>query len=195
MAIWNNFTKKASDTTEKAIQKAKDLTETAKISLLVSQVEEKQNKLYLQLGMRYAKAHSHDFEADFADLMEAIATTEQQIRTYQQKIQELKSAATCAHCGAVLAPTAAFCSVCGSRVVKPQPAASQDGVVCPACGAVMKKNMKFCTACGNALPVYAPVEMEAPYILEEAPMPRICPYCGSQLEDDAKFCTNCGGAL
>lgn len=196
MAIWDNFTKKASDTTEKVMKKAKDLTDTAKITVLVSQEEEKRNKLYLQLGTRYAKAHPHDYEADFADLMEAIAACETQIHAYQQKIQDLKNASTCAVCGAVLQQGAAFCSACGSQVVKPQPAPPQDGVVCPFCGAVMKSTMKFCTACGKPLPVFPPTEeAAAPYILEEMPAPRACPYCGSELDEDARFCTNCGAAL
>lgn len=53
------------------------------------------------------------------------------------------AAATCAVCGATLAPGARFCPQCGAPVPQPTGPAT-----CPACGAALAPGARFCPACG-----------------------------------------------
>lgn len=79
------------------------------------------------------------------------------------------SAATCPKCGAALAPSAAFCGGCGSKV--------EIGAVCPKCQAPVPAGMKFCGQCG-------------------CPMgnPR-CPKCQAENPPGMKFCGSCGSPI
>lgn len=68
MALWDNLSKKASETTTKAAQQMKALSETTKLNCLISDEEKKINNSYYQIGKLYASVHQSDCEEAFAGI-------------------------------------------------------------------------------------------------------------------------------
>ena len=52
----------------------------------------------------------------------------------------------CKNCGAVLKPTAKFCTMCGERVTPPE---DPNKIKCSLCGAELNPGQRFCTTCGT----------------------------------------------
>lgn len=193
MALWDNLSKKASETTAKAAQQMRVLSETSRLNGLISDEEKKINNSYYQIGKLYAAMHQSDCEEEFGGMIAAITESEQKIKEYRMQIQEIKGVIRCEKCGAEVPNGAAFCSSCGSTMPKIQVSGTTDYVKCENCGADVKKGMRFCTSCGKPMEVVtAPVKMEA---VVEATAEKICSNCGAKIEGDLAFCTECGTKL
>ena len=76
MAFWDNLTQKASQTTAKAVQKAKDLSEVAKLNSLITSEEGKINNTYSQIGKLYMSLHLQDYEDEFSGMINSIIESE-----------------------------------------------------------------------------------------------------------------------
>lgn len=196
MAVWNNFGKKASNTTAKAVQQAKILTETSRLNTLISEEKKKINSFYSQIGQAYAQVHHDDYEPGFGELMKALAETERRIREYDAQIKKLRGVVDCPGCGAELPMNAAFCSACGATIPHKEPIrpAVKAGSVCSRCGASMAEGVRFCTSCGAPMaekPVVAQPAGEEESVTAPAAQ-YICCNCGALLEADSVFCSECG---
>lgn len=192
MALWDSISKKASETTAKAIQQAKILSETAKLNGLISNEEAKINSNYLQIGKLYYAAHQQDPEEGFAPMVFAIAEAEKKIQEYRQQIQQIRGVIRCEKCGAEIAKGVVFCSACGMAIPKDESAAIEVYETCASCGALVEKGMRFCTECGKPMIQTTgtdPLEVEES---EPACRTRVCANCGTQIEDEMLFCTECG---
>ena len=191
MAIWNEFGKKASDTTAKAVHQAKVLGETAKLNSMISDENKKIESLYNQLGKAYVQAHRDDYESCFGELIEMLKASENKIKVYTEQVNELRGVVTCPNCGTALAAGSAFCNACGFAIPrKVTPPAAISGPVCVHCGAALMDDAKFCTGCGKAVPEKVkeiPAPVEEPVIALST-----CAACGAVLEEGAAFCTKCG---
>ena len=111
MAIWDNFGKKASETTAKAMQKAKDMAEISRLNSLISEEEHKINDIYNQIGRRYVSLHITDDEAAFSELLTALQQTEHQVQVLQRQVQDIKGVQRCLKCGAEIPQESAFCQI------------------------------------------------------------------------------------
>ena len=192
MALWENLSKKASETTAKAIQQAKIISETAKLNSQIAAEENKINANYFQIGKLYASVHAADPEECFAGMLSAIVESEKRITDLKTQIQQIKGILRCEKCGAEVAKGVAFCSSCGSPMPKAEEPVADTHVKCAACGAVVEKGMRFCTACGKPM-----ATQEQPAALEQpaAPQAHVCPNCGKEMAADLAFCTECGTKL
>lgn len=225
MAFWDNLGQKASETTAKAVQKAKNLSDIAKYHSMISEEETRINNLYYQVGKLYLTVHGNDPEPDFAGFVSSIAESSRKIDIYKQQILELRGVQRCPRCGAEISQGAAFCSACGAPLPHESAPIPEDLMQCSSCGALIRKGVRFCTACGTPVespspeavaapePAAAPSELpvpeapsapETPFEPEIPPVPehpapspagKICPQCGAALGDDLNFCTNCGARL
>lgn len=194
MTFWNNLSQKTSETTAKAVQKAKELSDIAKFNGMISEEETKLNNIYYQIGKLYAAMHAHDFEKDFAGMMAVVVESNEKIQNYKQQIQDIKGVVRCAQCGAEVQAGAAFCSSCGAAMPKAQPAQKDGLVQCEGCGAMVSKDVRFCTSCGR--PMGHPSAPEAARGQEAAAAPKkLCPNCGTEAENDSGFCVECGTRL
>lgn len=193
MALWDNLSKKASETTAKAAQQMRSLSETSRLNGLISDEEKKINSSYYQIGKLYATMHLSDYEEEFAGMVAAITDAEAKIRDYRKQIQEIKGVQRCENCGAEVPCSAAFCSACGTAMPKVHASESTDYVKCASCGAEVKKGMRFCTSCGTPMDVIMASSATEPVI--EVPAEKYCPSCGTKLEGSLAFCTECGTKL
>lgn len=198
MAFLDNIGKKANEVAVKASQKAKELSETSRLTSLISDEEKSIVSNYTEIGKRYASLHQQDYEEAFSEMLESIRNSEENIKNYRQQIQDIKGIQRCEKCGAEVPRNAAFCSSCGASMPKVQEAASENLVQCPSCGAQVKKGVRFCTVCGKSMAETPDFEaepgpaVEAEKTNENAGAANTCPNCGAEIEDGVDFCTQCG---
>lgn len=183
MAVWDSFSRNASETAAKAVQQVKVKSEVTRINMLIADEKRKMEDLFTQLGRRYAEVHHDDYESDFAEVMALILAAEKNIEQHQAQIHTLKGTVFCASCNAEIPKGVAFCHNCGApSPVKPE----EHGPVCSGCGAPLSENARFCTNCGTPVVKPQPEEVAAP---AAAP---VCPSCGAALDSDSVFCAECG---
>ena len=193
MALWDNLSKKASETTAKAVQQARILSETSRLNGLVSDEEKKINNNYYQIGKLYATIHQNNYEDEFIGMITAIAESEQKIREYRKQIQDIKGVVRCEKCGAEVPKGVAFCSSCGVAVPRVETVDVSKHDKCDNCGALVEKGMRFCTSCGK--PMITPAIDTGAGVSAEVSAKCICSSCGAELEDAVAFCSECGAKI
>lgn len=190
MPFWDNLSKKATETTAKAMQKAKDFSDITRLNGQISEEETKINNAYLAIGRLYVEVHSGDAEPQFSTWISSIQESQSKINTYRRQVQDIKGVQRCEKCGAEVAAGSAFCNSCGAPMPKVEVTAPQNGISCKNCGAMVQPGMKFCTSCGTHVDS-EPGSTDN----EEAPVERVCPSCGAKVQGDSAFCTECGAKL
>lgn len=208
MALFDTFSKKASEAGQTAIQKAKELSETARLNGLITDEEKSINNTYFQIGKLYATIHRNNPEPDFSGMINSVAEAESRIRDYKKQIQDIKGIQRCENCGAEVPRGAAFCSACGAVMPKIESVIPDDSVKCSNCGNIVKKGMRFCTSCGKPMETdssttsilvteqeVAEPTLGEPEGVEAKVVERVCPSCGTKIVDDSAFCTECGTKL
>lgn len=195
MAFWDNLSQKTSETTAKAMQKAKEMSDIVKLNSMISEEETKINNTYYQVGKLYVTVHLQDHEEEFAGMIASLVEAEEKIKNYRQQIQDIKGIVLCPKCGAEVQSGVAFCSSCGVPMPKVQPANIDDMVRCESCGAMVKKGVRFCTSCGKPMAQMTISETTSIPIAESEEQDRVCPNCGAKIETRVDFCTECGTKL
>ena len=188
MALWDNLGKKASETTAKAVQQARVLSETSRLNGLISDEEKKINNNYYQIGKLYVAMHQNDYEDEFAGMIAAASESERKIKAYRMQIQDFKGVVHCEKCGAEVPKGVAFCSSCGSAMPKVESMDVNKYEKCAHCGEIVEKGMRFCTSCGKSMVAVSSI----PSTPAEVPTKRICAGCGAEIATGMKFCTSCG---
>ncbi len=116
MSFLNNLGQKISDVSQTTIKKTKDLADTAKLNLNISEEERKIDTAYEQIGKWYVEKHREDAEEDVKTWLDAIAVSEARIKECRESIHQMKGVAICPSCGASVDADAAFCSACGQKM-------------------------------------------------------------------------------
>jgi predicted RNA-binding Zn-ribbon protein involved in translation (DUF1610 family) len=141
------------------VQKAKEATEAAGLNSQISAIDSRLRGLYEQLGRAYYEAHGGPATQDMAELVAQIAAAYDEQDALREQVKKLRGVKTCESCGAELAPGAAFCPNCGTKV--PEPPVRR----CPACAQEIPEEAVFCPNCGQSLnetPAEEPAAEEAP---------------------------------
>lgn len=193
MAFFDELGKTLSMAGQAAVQKTKDVTETTKLNMMISEEEKNIKNLYLQIGELYVSIHGNDYESDFSVLMEAVNASQVKIAECRRHIQDIKGQIPCEKCGALLPYEAAFCSSCGAAVVR-QAVSSANHLVCSSCGAKNDKDARFCYVCGQPIET-VPAETDKGKDDIPAAVPMTCPDCGASVDDEQIFCAECGFKL
>lgn len=210
MAFFDSIGKKVSEAGQKTLQKTKELSDTSRLSLLISEEEKRLNNTYLELGKQYFAFYKENYDKKFSALMGTISETEGKVADYRRQIREIKKVQRCEVCSADVAKGATFCSSCGSPIAKPSVEHFDAYMTCGNCHKPVKKGMQFCTECGSPiridlqesvpLAVEAVEEVAETKEVEEVTAEaheenRFCPGCGVEVEDDMLFCMECGTKL
>ena len=157
MTIFENFTKKVTDTAKAAARKSSEIVEVTKLNMSIGAEEDKINKVYTEIGkavyVSYAKGEV--VNEVFVGSCEKVKAYEANISEMKQKILEIKNVKICEGCGAELEADVIFCSKCGSKqetkaTPEPTPVAATVKK-CPACGVECETVSSFCTKCGASL--------------------------------------------
>ena len=95
-------------------QKAKDVSEIAKLKMDIRSKEDFVEKQYAELGKAYYEKHKDEenAETDFFLITEALG----EIERMRAEVFKLQGATECPKCGAKMPQGAAFCSNCGTKM-------------------------------------------------------------------------------
>lgn len=149
MAFFDNFGKTIGKMGQDALQKGKDMADSAKINSAISDEEKRINNTYYQIGKLYFQLYADRNDEQFAALVASVRDSLQKIENYNAQLQSLRSVMKCPGCGAEIAKDSKFCNVCGTVIPEQATDVVPDGYVkCTACGNAVKSDMRFCTKCG-----------------------------------------------
>jgi len=175
MAFFEDLGKMISQTSQGAVQKAKDSAEVSKLKGIISDEEKRINAICTEIGKRYFELHTDSYEPVFSGMIKEIQISKNKIESCSEQIKKLKGIVTCPKCNTNVQAGTVFCSTCGTRLIAP---ALQNANHCTNCGAVLlNPNSAFCTSCGHKI--------------NQGPAQKLCPTCGNNVGDSA-FCINCG---
>ena len=130
------------ETGQAAMQKAKTVSETAKLNAQIGELQKNIRALYAQIGEEYVKLHADAPETALAGLVDEVRQANDQIVQCQETIAKLSNTKTCPSCGAVLSDSAAFCSSCGASIPKDIPG-KEEASACPKCGGPVEPGAAF----------------------------------------------------
>lgn len=112
-----------------ATQKAKDISELARIRMEMRAKKDYINKLYLEIGESYFELHKDDENREFNEHIELIKETKESIEELKRQSGQIKGTIKCEICGHEMPFDADYCSKCGTKLVKPQPQKEDDDMI------------------------------------------------------------------
>jgi len=157
MSIFENLTKKVTETARAAAKKSNKLVEVTKLNMNIAAEEDKIRKLYGEIGKMVYETYENTGEVPdkFRELCERIKEHNDNICEMKQKILELKNIKYCPGCNAELERDVAFCPKCGTKQEIPQPEVAEEEEPeenkCPSCGAEVGEDAAYCSKCGCKL--------------------------------------------
>lgn len=98
-----------------ATQKAKDLSDIARIRMDIRSKKDYMNKQYQEIGKAYYEKHRDD-EAPKYEQVELIREAEDVIVELREQLSQIKGMQKCPQCGHEMALDADYCSKCGAKL-------------------------------------------------------------------------------
>ena len=132
--------KKISQTGKAAGDKAKQVSEIAKLNIKLGTAEKEADELLLMLGKKAYEASKGNADSEFFGECEEIAAKLDSVKEIKAQIHALKGVVICGKCGAEVDLENDFCGKCGAKVekpeIKPEPEVidHEDDVDASACG-------------------------------------------------------------
>jgi ribosomal protein L40E len=156
MSVFENFTRKVTETAKAAAKKSSDLVEVTKLNMSIGSEEDKIEKVYKEIGKIVYENYSNGASVDdvFIEKCKEIASYEDNIKEMRSKVRELKNVKLCPNCNEELELDVMFCSKCGTKQETPreEPKCKEvEGKVCPECNEANETSAMFCSKCGTKL--------------------------------------------
>ena len=95
-------------------QKAKDVSEIAKLKLDIKSKEDYVQKQYEELGRSYYEKHKDEEEGEDAEQFFLIREAVEEIERMKAEVLRIQGSAECPKCGAKMPEGAVYCSNCGT---------------------------------------------------------------------------------
>lgn len=151
MAFFDQMKSKLTATSQSAVQKAKDLTETTRLNSQVNEAEKEINELYRKLGFEIYKAYREAPLSEGEELIAQLNELHDKVEALKTQIQTINRASLCPECGAKISKGMVFCSSCGCKLpeAEEKPQEEKQTALCANCGAVLEDGALFCTDCGT----------------------------------------------
>lgn len=183
MAFFDRFAQVINETSHNALQRGREMTESAKMSSQIAAVQNELRRCYQGLGERYYEAFRQEEREELQPFVQQITSHLQQLEQLKEELRSLRGLVSCPNCGQDIPKNSVFCPNCGNRAI------TQDVSRCKACGAVAPAGTAFCIHCGG--------QMEFISGVNTAPKPQgsFCAQCGAPLEAGSQFCATCGASV
>ncbi|WP_308698559.1 zinc ribbon domain-containing protein [uncultured Thomasclavelia sp.] len=117
MALLENLSKKLGKTGQDALQKTKDLAETAKLYSQISDLENKINNCFIALGKEYFNKYKDNDTSEFIILLNEIKQYYININNCNEDIRKIKGEIICPKCNKTIKKESTFCSNCGEQII------------------------------------------------------------------------------
>lgn len=155
MAFLDDLGKSFSGMGQSVAKQTKTLANTAQYNTSIADKKRQLTKLYAELGEICYRNYREMLGADEEELLGRIRAQQAELEELEERLREVKGVIKCPACGADVASSAAFCTSCGTRILREnasaEPAGPEpvpEGRTCPSCGAILPSNSRFCTNCG-----------------------------------------------
>lgn len=97
-------------------QKAKDVSEIAKLKLDIKSKEDYVQKQYAALGAEYYAKHKDDEDSEEREQFFLISEALEEIERMRTEVLRIQGAEECPKCGNKMPEGASFCSSCGEKL-------------------------------------------------------------------------------
>ena len=101
--------------TQEVGEKAKGMTDIAKLQYEMRTKEDFMNKQYQEIGKMFYDANKENVPEEYNSLFEEIEAAQKRVAEIKEQIAYTKGGKACP-CGAVVSGSAAFCSTCGAKM-------------------------------------------------------------------------------
>lgn len=137
---------------QSTVQKAKDISDVAKLNNAISETESRIVGLYERIGYNIYCAYKNNPLPEVSEQIQQVTDLHQQIENCKAQIKAINAANLCPSCGAKIKSGAAYCSECGCKL-SVQEASSASGQVtyCSVCGSPLEADVNFCLECGKKI--------------------------------------------
>jgi len=127
MSIFENISKKVSETAKAAARMSGDIVEVTKLNVNIGAEEDKIRKAFTDIGKNVYDYYTKDEELPegLEELCRKVESYEKNIMEMKKKILELKKVKACPECETELEIDMEYCYKCGKRQEMPQPAAKE----------------------------------------------------------------------
>lgn len=116
MGFFDELTESLTTAGKDVTQKAKDMSEIARLKLDVKSKEDYVQKQYMAIGQTYFEKHKDEEGIEEAEQFFLIREALDEIERMKAEILKLRGAAECPKCGSRMPEGAAFCSNCGTKM-------------------------------------------------------------------------------
>lgn len=150
MGIINNIDRKISEYGYGVMKKTKDISDIAKVSGEIKELENERDKCLMQLGewfLQQAKEEKLFDNEESKTFIEKIKDIDENLDTLKKRLSLLKGGKICQHCKAENEMNALFCNKCGVQFPKME--ATME--FCTNCGTEISQGQKYCVRCGKQL--------------------------------------------
>lgn len=97
-------------------KKAKETSDTAKLSYELHATQDKIHESLQSLGKAYFEEYKNDEDAEFQVQMYEIKELSKKVKELEKEIQDVKGTTVCPNCGASVTKGAKFCMNCGEKL-------------------------------------------------------------------------------
>jgi ribosomal protein L40E len=97
-------------------QKAKDVSEVAKLKMDIRSKEDFVEKQYAALGKIYFEEHKDETECEQSEQIFLIKEALEEVERMKAEVLKIQGSTECPGCGAKMPEDAAFCSNCGTKL-------------------------------------------------------------------------------
>lgn len=102
--------------TQEVGEKAKGITDVAKLQYEMRSKEDFLNKQYQEIGKIFYQENKDAAPEAYTSLFEEVVAAQKRIEEIKEQIAYTKGGKACPKCGAVVSGSAAFCSKCGAKM-------------------------------------------------------------------------------
>lgn len=191
MVFFDEIDKKITQFGQGVTQKTKEVSDSAKISGAIKNLENQKKDCYTALGERFYFQYQALANEEDNMWIEKINSINNEILQQKEQMSRLKGIIYCPNCNSEIPFNSQFCNVCGSKIEQKQYEAKEvTKKVCTQCGGELAEEDKFCTHCGASVEA-----MNEKKELAEKVAEQVCPKCGTAVKDGQAFCVYCGNAL
>ncbi len=150
MASWKeNMSRLA----QNAMMKSKEMAETTRLNVELSNTEQKIREIYCQLG-EYLMQHRELLpmaDETVQSLHASLLESQEKLEKVKQTLLDIKNTNICPGCGAEVSRSSKFCDRCGTAIDRSSLESAEKGPVCPQCGSPVEASALFCENCGAKL--------------------------------------------
>ena len=116
MGFFDELTESLTTAGKDVTQKAKEMSEIARLKLDIKSKEDYVQKQYMAIGQAYFEKHKDEEGIGEAEQFFLIREALDEIERMKAEILKLRGAAECPKCGAKMPEGATFCSNCGTKM-------------------------------------------------------------------------------